>query len=267
MGMRINRYQERPQHQVIPLGGNRANLAGHGIQEWKNPVKLISSTLNRQFITAESFRLFFDPPTVTIEGSGGELAEVIQGKFISRAFRHAGYVSLDVSAAARWDRAVNEHLLDILKLAETEKVNELRQALAQPVPGLTLEKILPEEQLIRGEFKHYTDRRGYEGIISSGVILGAEKRARGEKEFIVSLSRVSLSPAEVSQILFTTEEMERIPGRGKYVIAFDLKDGSPLVTRGLQSDRSLEVWVEGNLMLDEVDLTYHGRNQLEFAAA
>jgi|GEM_PF-3398972 len=246
----------------IDLGCKKDNPLGYGINFWKAPAKTIISSLERHFIASEQVRLQFNPERVVIEDADMEI-HMLQGKFVSRSFRHAGYKSLSIPPELRWDNSAKDYLKTLLKFAEEEKVNELRAHLENN-PGFILENLSanePVSALISGVYKHYTDNEGFHGIMDRQAILGSEKKKNGTKDFWVSVTRLSLSPTEAENILFTEGERQTKPGRGRYVIAFNLKNGSPAI-RHLRSDSALEGWISGNLSLDEIEVTYAGENRL-----
>jgi hypothetical protein len=246
----------------IDIGRKKNNPFGYGINFWKAPAKMILSSLERHFVASEQVRLLFTPDKVVIEDTDMEI-DMLQGKFVSRSFRHAGYRSLRIPPELRWDNDAKSYLKTLLKFAEEEKVNELRAHLANN-PGFVLEGLPagePVSALISGIYKHYTDYEGFHGIMERQTILGGERKKDGIKDFWVSVTRLSLSPTEAENILFTEKEREARPGRGEYVVAFNLKTGSPAVQH-LRSDSALEGWIDGNLSLNDVEVTYAGENRL-----
>lgn len=247
-----------------PLGLRKDNPAGCGIQTWKNPTKAILSALDRNFFASEQVRLLFNPRSLFLEDSETEI-EFDNGRFISRAFRNAGYASLTIPPEARWLSETRLTLKHLLELGEEEKVNQLKETLASSSLGFILERLSPGtsvDPLIPGEFKHYCDREKYERVLREGMIQGTRRVKNRVDDYYVSLTRLSLSYKQVGEILFTIDEMRERPGRGSYVIAFNIPEGSPMVVEHLGSDRAVEVWVRGNLYLTDVNLTYYGANPL-----
>ncbi len=255
----------RTGRQVIGRGID--NQAGCGILAYKNQAHTIQLELERQlarYCGVEQFRLIFDPRSVILSHPEEETA-FEHARFISRAFRNAQCHSLVISGEALWRTESRVALRSMLELGEEEKVLELRGLLDNLPQGITVQVLSsgPAAALFPGEFKHYTDRAGFDGILESDHITATERFKGGKKGFFVSVSRLSLSPKDVADCLFSIGEMQAIPGRGEYVVAFDLKNGLPQVCH-LCSDRSLEGWIEGNLYLSEVNLTYSGPNQLDY---
>ena len=259
-------YKEQRHFPPELIGWSRENGPRRGIQAWKAPVKSILYEIDRNFSASEQVRILFDPREVIIQDTGIKRV-VPQTRFIARSFRHAGILSLTIPLESRRQREISETIRFILELGEEEKVNQIHTALSSSSVGFILERIPTEElcsSLLPSRYKHYTDQSGLKGILSDGIITASRKKKRKKDGYYVSLSKLSLSPPEVAEVLFSREEMEKVPGRGQYVIAFDLKEGSPIVVEHHRSDRSLEGWVEGNVPLDELDVTYAGQNHLRF---
>jgi hypothetical protein len=245
------------------LGRRKDNFSGCGIQAFKNQAKAITSEIDqiyrKNLLGIESLRIIFDSRKLVVDYSEEEIS-FPNARFISRSFLNAGYQSLTILS---WHYDTKTTLKMLLELGEEEKIIELQQILVNLPSSVVPEKVRlgTFPPLIPGSYKHYTDQYGFEGITTSGLIRGVQRYKNGVRDFYVSLTRLSLTPKEVTEVLFTPEEMEEIPDRGEYVISFNLKDGSPQVHH-LKSDRSLEGWVVGNLYLRDVELVYAGKNHL-----
>lgn len=259
----VKRHGRQFRPEVDSLVTAKENPQGYGINFWKNPAKIIIQEINRlnnSYCATAQLRLLFEPKEgVILEDSAApENVVISQAKYIARAFVNAGYSSMTIPADSRYRL---EGLRPLLDLADQEKVHELATALNISALGYLM---TPAEngaafRLIPGEYKHYTDEPGLQGIMGLRQIMGSRRFKGGEDGFWVSLSRLSLAPDQVRQVFFTEEERQNKPESGFWVVAFDFRNGS-MVVRHNDSDRSLEGWVYGNLSLDQVEVTYSGPN-------
>jgi hypothetical protein len=259
---------------MVYMGGSR-KVSNGGIKQLHRSADNIITEINRHFTFAKQIILTFQKRSILLSDPiMNKNIEIGDGaRFITRAFRNAGIESVRINPEIRWKSKAEENLLFMLNLGYEEKVCELNQYSFSNSFGFIIKPLVPGsfiESLIPGTYKHYTDENGYKGIMNNGIVYGSENNKRGFDGSFVFVTKLSLFPDEARNILFRPDELEKIPKRGNYVISFDLIDGPPICVEHLKSEPSLEGWIDGDLLLDHVNVRYIGKNpvrQITYKAA
>lgn len=244
------------------------NPLGCGVFDLKGSAKKMTAVIEQKISSSEQLRLTFNAKDgITIEGNNNSETYPI-GRFIARAFENVYFwekekvssITLEsgkLCSNGGWIKTVR----DMFELAQQEKVNELN-AFLQAVnltglkidrSGFAADKPYP---LLPGEYKHYMSTRRTNRLHDLGFLQGAKKRS----DYVISLTKLSLSKEEAPYVLYSEEERQVNPDFASHVISFNFKPGVNRNIKFKGSDPSLDGDLMGNLFLDEIDVQYWGEN-------